>query len=324
MASYRLKLRSTEIDLPAGELLIGRGTDCFLRIDDDLVSRRHAKLIVTPIGVQIEDLGSRNGSIVNGTRLVGTQPLKIGDVVEIGQQTFQLLKGIETFRPTVTMLPHMPCPGCQRIVPATTPTCPHCGAALQAPATPVSGPPSFSVNAAERTELRPAVAPAPSPPPATPASSGPTLTGSAAAAASGFQLIAGLVDKLLALGRVEEAERMVAMRLRDLLAQAQVLALSTDGSALPPPVVEGALTRAVRLATATGRDEWYRWVFDFARATHKRIDDKLLDELHANMMAHKPGIAEALMFYFALHDAEDPESVQHRKRLEALLRFCRD
>src|SRR5690242_15934569 len=106
MTSFRLKMRSAEIDLPFGELLIGRGTDCYIRIDDDLVSRRHAKLVVNAVGVIFEDLGSRNGSSVNGGAVTGRKPLSVGDTIEIGSQTFQLLKGQQAHRPTMTMLPH--------------------------------------------------------------------------------------------------------------------------------------------------------------------------------------------------------------------------
>src|SRR4051812_43740261 len=124
MASFRLKLRSTEIDLPFGELTIGRGTDCYIRIDDDLVSRRHAKLVVNAIGVVFEDLGSRNGSMVNGHKVTGRRPLSLGDTIEIGTQTFQLLKGAQSFRPTMTMLPHKPCGSCGALMEASRNTCP--------------------------------------------------------------------------------------------------------------------------------------------------------------------------------------------------------
>ena len=46
MPRYRLKMRKTEISLPHGEILIGRGPECYLRIDEPEVSRRHARLVV--------------------------------------------------------------------------------------------------------------------------------------------------------------------------------------------------------------------------------------------------------------------------------------
>mgnify|MGYP000971255928 CR=1 FL=1 len=127
MPSYRVRVRGTEIDLPVGELVMGRGADCFLRIDDDLVSRRHARLIVTADTVVFEELGSRNGSRVNGERLEGQITLKVGDSFEVGTQSFMLLAG-DTRDISHTMLPHRPCRSCGRLIESVTRMCLHCGA----------------------------------------------------------------------------------------------------------------------------------------------------------------------------------------------------
>ena len=79
LASHRTRRRFVldyegyQIDLPPGELLVGRGAVCQLVLDDSLVSRRHAKLVVDDAGVIIEDLGSVNGVLVNQRRVVGQQ-----------------------------------------------------------------------------------------------------------------------------------------------------------------------------------------------------------------------------------------------------------
>ncbi len=54
-----------------GEYVIGREPSCNIVVDLDLVSRRHANLIVNYHEVIIEDLGSVNGTYVNGKRIVG-------------------------------------------------------------------------------------------------------------------------------------------------------------------------------------------------------------------------------------------------------------
>ena len=64
-----------------GEYVLGRGLDCAVVLDDPLVSRRHARLIVTPSEVLIEDLMSANGVFVNGIRLERAQALCDGDRV---------------------------------------------------------------------------------------------------------------------------------------------------------------------------------------------------------------------------------------------------
>jgi hypothetical protein len=72
------------VSLPIyGATLIGRSPDCNLQLDDPTVSRRHAEIRVTDQGCWLEDLGSANGSFVNGVPIAST-PLDHGDVVGIG------------------------------------------------------------------------------------------------------------------------------------------------------------------------------------------------------------------------------------------------
>ncbi|MGN0891304.1 MAG: FHA domain-containing protein, partial [Candidatus Spyradenecus sp.] len=54
-----------QIVFPCGAYLVGRGLDCPLHLEDGSVSELHAKLILTPSEVWIEDLGSSNGTMVN-------------------------------------------------------------------------------------------------------------------------------------------------------------------------------------------------------------------------------------------------------------------
>jgi pSer/pThr/pTyr-binding forkhead associated (FHA) protein len=64
--------------------VIGRAPDCDLRLEDPLVSRRHARVLGSEIGTGIEDLDSSNGLYVNGRRRPGVTPLHPGDVIQIG------------------------------------------------------------------------------------------------------------------------------------------------------------------------------------------------------------------------------------------------
>jgi ABC-type multidrug transport system ATPase subunit len=68
---------------PAGSLTIGRANDNDIVIQDVLASRHHAFLVDTPIGTEIRDAQSINGTFVNGVR-VGSAVLSEGDVVTIG------------------------------------------------------------------------------------------------------------------------------------------------------------------------------------------------------------------------------------------------
>lgn len=72
------------IPLTSGTHLIGRDPESAVWIDASIVSRRHARLVVDDTGVTIEDLGSHNGTAVNGDRLEGTRRLVHGDEIRIG------------------------------------------------------------------------------------------------------------------------------------------------------------------------------------------------------------------------------------------------
>ena len=69
------------------QLGIGRSPQCEVHIDEDGISRRHAQLEITAEGnVQIVDLGSRNGTFVNGAAVL-RETLKDGDKIQIGGTT---------------------------------------------------------------------------------------------------------------------------------------------------------------------------------------------------------------------------------------------
>lgn len=86
------RLTGTRIPLGTGDILIGRNPECLLVLDDDFASGRHAALVRTADGWAVEDLGSTNGTFVDGIRideLVGIVP---GNQVRIGRTTLELQK----------------------------------------------------------------------------------------------------------------------------------------------------------------------------------------------------------------------------------------
>jgi len=76
-------------EVEEGETVVGRETDTDLVLPNNSVSRKHAKLIRQGDSVSVEDLGSRNGVLVNGKRVEKAQ-LTDGDVLSIGR--FQLTR----------------------------------------------------------------------------------------------------------------------------------------------------------------------------------------------------------------------------------------
>lgn len=69
-----------------GVLTLGRGRDVDIRIQGDGISRAHARFRVTSDGVFLEDLGSTNGSFVNGERITSSA-LADGDKIQLGSST---------------------------------------------------------------------------------------------------------------------------------------------------------------------------------------------------------------------------------------------
>jgi predicted component of type VI protein secretion system len=78
------------LSFPRGQYLFGRGSECHIRPNSDWVSRQHCQLLVGLDDVRIRDLGSRNGTLVNGERVVGERSLNEGDQVQVGPLVFQI------------------------------------------------------------------------------------------------------------------------------------------------------------------------------------------------------------------------------------------
>jgi pSer/pThr/pTyr-binding forkhead associated (FHA) protein len=74
------------------ELTVGRGGGCGLVLDDGFVSQVHARLYVRDGNAYVEDLASRNGTLVNGRPLQGTLRLKRGDRVQFGTTTIEAVR----------------------------------------------------------------------------------------------------------------------------------------------------------------------------------------------------------------------------------------
>jgi FHA domain len=78
------------IDL-AGSTVVGRDPASDIHLDgDEFASSRHARIDPAPDGVWVEDLGSTNGTFVNGERMTGRVRLEPGDVLRVGETELRL------------------------------------------------------------------------------------------------------------------------------------------------------------------------------------------------------------------------------------------
>jgi pSer/pThr/pTyr-binding forkhead associated (FHA) protein len=74
----------------AGPVTVGRAGDADLVLADELVSRRHARIAPSGSGAVVEDLGSRNGTFVNGDAVHGPAHLIPGDQLQLGVTLVEL------------------------------------------------------------------------------------------------------------------------------------------------------------------------------------------------------------------------------------------
>jgi|GEM_PF-194239 len=79
------------IPLTTKKFLIGREQDCHLRPNSDSVSRHHCVITLDDFVVQVRDLGSSNGTFLNGVRVLGVQQAKSGDRLKIGTLEFDIV-----------------------------------------------------------------------------------------------------------------------------------------------------------------------------------------------------------------------------------------
>ena len=85
------KHQGKSIPLSTKKFLVGREQDCHLRPNSDMVSRHHCVFSIDDYGVRLRDLGSTNGTRVNGEALHGEVMLKSGDQIGIGKMELELV-----------------------------------------------------------------------------------------------------------------------------------------------------------------------------------------------------------------------------------------
>ncbi len=126
---FRLQRGDQVFVLPRGSVDIGRDASCDIQVDEDLVSRHHARISVEPERLVFRDLGSSNGSRVNDNPIEGPLELRNGDRIRIGLTVLEV-KAIARRRVDTPTLRLVSCPTCGAIVSDTMAFCVQCGSRL--------------------------------------------------------------------------------------------------------------------------------------------------------------------------------------------------
>ncbi len=82
------------VTVPLGQLpiLLGRGADATIRLDDDYVSTRHARFVPSGEDWYVEDLGSTNGTYIGSQRITSPTVVAVGVQVRVGKTIAELKK----------------------------------------------------------------------------------------------------------------------------------------------------------------------------------------------------------------------------------------
>lgn len=99
-AIYRLVVRTgpnvgTAYPLEKDELFVGRDLSNDIVINDPEMSRRHSRLYIQGNSYVVEDLGSTNGTSVNGQRLMGPYPLRPGELITFGEHVTMMFDAVQ-------------------------------------------------------------------------------------------------------------------------------------------------------------------------------------------------------------------------------------
>jgi hypothetical protein len=215
---FWLEHGAQNIELRPGTLSVGRSSGCNIVLDDNLVSRRHAELVVTDTTVSVRDLDSVNGVYINSRRINESMSAKDGDRIQIGQHEFKLRMVVRDSVPVVDRLTAETLHGLSD---------------------------DLTETGEEQTH-----------------------------AGDVFDLLGPVADKVLALGRGDEAERILSGVLQTVIREVQ------GGKDLDATMTDRAAAYAIRIAEATGRPNWLDYVIELFTAINRVLPAPHVDRLY--------------------------------------------
>ena len=300
MPRFRLRYQSTNLEMPLGEFAIGRSSSCNLALADGLVSRKHAVLHVGPDAVVVEDLGSRNGVAVNGVRINTPRRLAHMDRVYIGSQELVLIDAAKLREGTTETADYVVCETCGAINGSAKRRCGECGRRL----TSTAGETLVATNS--RVD-----------------SSSHAWGAEDTRTARALDVIAGIASKAIAMGRFEEAERMLLPHLDNILERALAHRPLSDSDKDDQDVLfAGATSYALQLAQGLSSTKWIDWVFRIHTATGRLMEAETIEALHSLVRNNNYSSPQFLRAYLrVVHNRSADYGASERfllRRLEGL------
>jgi pSer/pThr/pTyr-binding forkhead associated (FHA) protein len=274
-----------DIELGSGSLLIGRLPECDVHLQDNLVSRMHARLSVTDGAVVLEDLHSSNGVYVNGLRIAHNVRLREGDRILIGTIEISLFETREASLQRLRAARAIDSEPQLRVASERKPP------AAASPAVPKPAP-TAPLRIPHRTENVPA-------------------TGRADA----LQMVGSLADRLAATGNLEEASQVLSGHLR------RILKGANSGLTVPTDVAASASRHAFSLARWTKQSLWVDYVVELHLSARLVMNAITLSQLED--VTKRLDFDRMLLSYYVeglkSRDRElGPDERQRVQRLQAL------
>jgi pSer/pThr/pTyr-binding forkhead associated (FHA) protein len=92
VTEFRLQYRGTSFPVRSGEVTLGRSSYASIVVNNPLASREHAVVRRAGARLEVADLGSKNGTYVNGRRITGPCPVDVGDVLRVGTEAIEITR----------------------------------------------------------------------------------------------------------------------------------------------------------------------------------------------------------------------------------------
>lgn len=127
---YSLRIRGREVDVPEGEVTVGRSRTATISLQDPSISRVHIRVVARAGRVLLEDLGSINGTYINGLRIEGVVEISDGAHIMLGESELelQIQKAPSPLATRRIDTREYICSTCKRPFPEGTQVCPECEA----------------------------------------------------------------------------------------------------------------------------------------------------------------------------------------------------